>query len=281
MKKLSLVIATLLVGTCLLAAPLDTVRLQKDWSKLVDRVGCEYAKAYIESLSNNGNEAAVQFVKEAVPQMVQDGQYLSTDKLCDLLVKYDWSATASKLVRPIAERKTMDGSLQSIDRLTDISCFSTTMQGYLSSAQTDLMNTIAEEYKKSEKSAQAQPTPIQQPKKVVAMDEQRSVGGNYDLAIFILALVVVVEALVIVRQTSRKRIVQVVKESNMMHRTYVRKDDDDIADLHVNMARLQKRLDRIDPEGAPKNAPAEGEDVDAEVKPLPEVEEGPISFRHL
>lgn len=278
MKKISLLIITLLVETCLMAATFDTIRMQKDWSKLVNRVSCEYTKAYIQSLND---EAAALFVKEAVPQMENNGQYISTDKLCDLLVKYDWSATASKLVKPIADRKAIDGPRQTLENLTDISCFSATMQGYLADAQKDLVNAISEEYQKKEKTAQPQSAPDQEPPKVVAMDEQRSVGGNYDLAIFILALVAVVEALVIVRQTSRKRIVQVVKESNMMHRTYVRKDDDDIADLHVNMARLQKRLDRIDPEGAPKSAPAEGEAAESETNPLPEVDEGPVTFRHL
>ena len=66
----------------------------------------------------------------------------------------------------------------------------------------------------------------------------------------------------------------------MMHRTYVRKDDDDIAELRMNMARLQKRLDRIDPEGAPKAAENDESDEN-EPAPLPDVEEAPISFKHL
>ena len=66
----------------------------------------------------------------------------------------------------------------------------------------------------------------------------------------------------------------------MMHRTYVRKDDDDIAELRMNMARLQKRLDRIDPEGTPTANENEATEKN-EPATLPDVEEAPISFKHL
>ncbi len=285
MKKIVALFCVLLAGSIVMANEIDSQRLSNDWSKLVDRVCCEYTKGYINSmLSKPGYDSTARtFMEQAAPKLVdKKGVYMNSDQLQSLLVEYGWSATATKLVQPIANRKTLAADKQTLEQLLDISVFSTTMQKYLADAKTELSNQLNTEYE-----ASAEPVKNDEPTAIdSAMAEaeeinmQRSVAHNYDWAIVLLALIAAIEAVALLRLTSRKRIVEVVKESNMMHRTYVRKDDDDIAELRMNMARLQKRLDRIDPEGTPKANENEATEEN-EPAPLPDVEEAPISFKHL
>lgn len=285
MKKIMTMAWMLLIGSILMAADIDSARVSKDWNKLVDRVCCEYAKGYINSMLTQPNyqETARTFIDEAAPKMVNDkGEYITSDQLQSLLVEYGWNATATKLVQPLAERKTLDASKHTLNQLLDITPFSNAMQGYLSEAKTTLASTLATEYEKSDKPVVAQQASAidSAMAEVEVLNAQASVGRNYDWVIFLLVLIVILEGIFLFRQTSRRRIVEVVKGSNMMHRTYVRKDDDDIAELRVNMARLQKRLDRIDPEGVAKDPESESE-TETPTTPLPDVEEGPITFKHL
>lgn len=281
---LRLAVATLIVvlspRIATAAVALDSARLVKDWDQLVNRVSCEYVKSYMESIVSNPNmgDEAQAFCNNVVPHLYANGRYLTTDQLIDTLGYYNWTATAAKLVQPIADRKQLPNSKRTLDRLLDISTFSATMQSYLERTQQQLRDGISQEYANTVAATGAiSDTTTNRANKTIE-SVGRPVARDYDLVIFILALAIVVEALLIARLTSRRRIVKTIRDSDLMRRTYISRDDDDIAELHHNMNRLQKQIDRL---STPADTPTSGDDnsdTDAEDA---DTDEGAVQFKHL
>lgn len=262
------------------AVALDSARFVKDWDQLVNRVSCEYVKSYMESIVSNPNmgDEAQAFCNNVVPHLYANGRYLTTDQLIDTLGYYNWTATAAKLVQPIADRKQLPNSKRTLDRLLDINTFSATMQSYLEHTQQQLRDGISQEYANTvATTGSITDTTANRTNKTIE-SVGRPVARDYDLIIFILALAIVVEALLIARLTSRRRIVKTIRDSDLMRRTYISRDDDDIAELHHNMNRLQKQIDRL---SAPADTPTSDDnnsDTDAEDA---DTDEGAVQFKHL
>ena len=266
MKKLllSLLLTIFLVGNSI-ASTVDTVRLHKDWSKLVDRVACEYVTSYIGALNS---EAAIDFMSNVAPQLVSaKGEYVSTEKLAELLVQNSFQRTSEVLIPELEKRKGLARQDQTIERLTDISSYSAAMQEYLRESATDLKEALQVEYvaaateegKTAHGNSQKDSTNENED-----LAQTTAVFSDYSTTALLLAIIAIETVLLLVR-TSRKRISEVVKESNMMRKTYIRKDDDDIVDLRDNMKKIWERMNRI-------------ENMDEK---KPESESDEIKFTHL
>lgn len=244
-KKLLTLLLTIVMGGNIFAATIDTERLHKDWSKLVDRVACEYVTSYIGALTS---ESAVDFMSNIAPQLVSaKGEYVSTQKLNELLVEHSFQRTAEVLIPELEKRKSIAAQDQTIDCLTDISNYSPAMQEYLRDAVIELKETLQDEYAATTGGKV----------KLVGGNEKDSAAQEDDFGqatatfvdystVIILIAIIAIETIFIILRTSRKRITEVVKESNLMRKTYIRKDDDDIVDLRDNMKKIWERMDRIE-----------------------------------
>lgn len=253
-KKIVAFVCVCCMAVSAMAVEIDTAKFRTDWSRLVDRVACEYVRAYIISLENNaemGPRAKI-FKTEVAPKLRNKGNYITLNALSDVMVQSDWKHTGEVLLTPLADRKLLVPADQTLEHLLDLSCYTPTMQACLRSASTQLYSIIASEYPYTPQSKAEQPSDTEQPTTDTAaitptiVAPQPAQTTSNTVWFVILGLLVVAEGILLFRQTSPKRLITMVKESHWMSKTYVRKDDDDISELHAKVIQLTRRIEELE-----------------------------------